>query len=73
MEGNDCRLVRGWENPRGKRLKMIKYYWYFYECWIAIILMIMPKVFSKFLYSFYIRFIKNTQKKRTFKFKNEKH
>ena len=51
--------VGGWENPKGKRFKMIQYYWSFYECWIAITLMCLPKLLVKKLYHLYKIFYKN--------------
>ena len=45
--------VGGWENPVGKRWKMLKIYWSYPECWIAIILFLLPKSLNKIFYKIY--------------------
>lgn len=45
--------VGGWDTPKGKRLRMIKYFWMFPECWIAFVLFISPLPVNKLLYGLY--------------------
>ena len=45
--------VGGWENLEGKRWKMLKIYWSYPECWLAIILFLFPKSLNKLLYKMY--------------------
>jgi len=45
--------VGGWENPKGKRWKMFKYYWNFPEFWIAMPFFLMPRFVSVFCYKIY--------------------
>ena len=50
--------IGGWQDLKGKRFLMIKYYWYFYECWIAIIIMMLPRIVNSFFYKIYKTHIK---------------
>lgn len=45
--------VGGWDTPKGKRLRMIKYFWMFPECWIALLFFLTPLTVNKLLYRFY--------------------
>lgn len=45
--------IGGWDTPKGKRVKMLKYFWTFPECWIAIILFLTPLPVNKLLYRIY--------------------
>jgi glycosyltransferase involved in cell wall biosynthesis len=45
--------VGGWDTPKGKRWKMLKLYWSFPECWIALPLFLLPLSVNKFLYKVY--------------------
>lgn len=48
--------VGGWDTPKGKRIRMIKYFWMFPEAWLALVLFIIPLPINKILYKLY-RFI----------------
>tara|TARA_B110000503_G_scaffold23182_1_gene36100 strand:- start:14755 stop:15780 length:1026 start_codon:yes stop_codon:yes gene_type:complete len=43
----------GWDNPKGKKIKMLKLYWFLPECWLALYLFSMPKFFNQYLYKIY--------------------
>lgn len=43
----------GWDTPRNKRIQMLKIYWSFWECWIALSLLSMPRFLINFLYRIY--------------------
>jgi len=43
----------GWDTPRNKRMQMLKIYWSYWECWIALPLLCMPRFIIKALYSAY--------------------
>mgnify|MGYP000673961912 CR=1 FL=1 len=45
--------VGGWDTPRGKRLKMLKLYWSFPECWIALTLFCLPRPVVSSFYKMY--------------------
>jgi glycosyltransferase involved in cell wall biosynthesis len=45
--------VGGWDTPKGKRIQMIKYFWMYPECWIALVLFMIPKSILSVLYSLY--------------------
>lgn len=45
--------VGGWDTPKGKRVRMFKYFWTFPECWIALILFVTPLSVNKLLYRIY--------------------
>lgn len=60
------RWVTGYESPRGKRWKMVKLYWMFPECWIALPIMVMPLWVNKKLYKTYKLFF-SERKWRGFK------
>lgn len=45
--------VGGWDTPHGKRIKMLKIYWSFPECWIAIPLFCLPRSVIKIFYKTY--------------------
>jgi len=45
--------VGGWDTPKGKRLRMIKYFWMFPECWVALIFFLTPLSVNKILYRIY--------------------
>ena len=50
--------VGGWDTPKGKRLKMLKIYWKFPGCWIALSLFCLPRQVVKKLYYIYSIFFK---------------
>ncbi len=43
----------GWDTPKNKRLKMLKIYWSYPECWLALPILCMPRTVIKMLYQFY--------------------
>ena len=43
----------GWDNPKGKRIKMLKLYWFLPECWLALCLYSIPKVLNQYIYKVY--------------------
>jgi glycosyltransferase involved in cell wall biosynthesis len=43
----------GWDTPKNKRMHMLKIYWSYPECWIALPLLCMPRVVIKLLYRIY--------------------
>lgn len=45
--------VGGWDTPQGKRIRMLKLYWKYPECWIAIPLFCMPLPVVKVSYQLY--------------------
>jgi abequosyltransferase len=45
--------VRGWDTPKGKRLRMLKIYWNFPECWVALPIFWMPLPIAKIFYQIY--------------------
>jgi hypothetical protein len=45
--------VGGWDTPKGKRLKMLKIYWNFAECWVALPIFCMPLPIVKIFYRIY--------------------
>jgi len=45
--------VGGWDTPKGKRMRMLKLYWSYPECWIALPLFCMPRPVVKVLYQAY--------------------
>jgi glycosyltransferase involved in cell wall biosynthesis len=45
--------VGGWDTPEGKRLTMLRLYWSFPECWIAIPLFCLPRSIVTLLYKIY--------------------
>ncbi len=51
--------VGGWDTPKGKRLRMIKYFWMFPEAWVAFVLFLIPLPVHKILYKFYKFIFKN--------------
>jgi hypothetical protein len=53
--------VGGWDNPKGKRLRMVKYFWMFPECWLALIIFLIPLPINKFLYRIYKVFRTNRE------------
>jgi len=56
--------VGGWDSPSGKRWPMLKYYWSYPECWIALPLLMFPRSLNIQLYRLYKIFFSN----RRFKF-----
>jgi glycosyltransferase involved in cell wall biosynthesis len=46
----------GWDTPRNKRLQMLKIYWSYPECWLALPLLCAPRVINKVLYRIYKMF-----------------
>lgn len=46
--------VGGWDSPRGKRIRMLRYYWSHPGAWVALIFMILPRSLNSFLYRFYL-------------------
>ena len=51
--------VGGWDSPKGKRIRMIKYFWMFPEAWLALVLFIIPLPIHKILYKLYRFLFKN--------------
>ena len=45
--------VGGWDTPKGKRIKMLKFFWNFPEAYIAFALFLIPLRINKILYKFY--------------------
>ena len=45
--------VGGWDTPQGKRWRMLKIYWSFPQCWIALACFIMPLWVNQKLYDIY--------------------
>ena len=45
--------VGGWDTPKGKRIKMFKYYWSYPEFWIALPIMLIPRSIVILLYKIY--------------------
>lgn len=45
--------VGGWDTPQGKRMLMLKLYWSYPECWIALPLFCMPLSVVRFFYKIY--------------------
>lgn len=45
--------VGGWDTPQGKRLRMLKLYWSYPECWIALPIFCMPRPIVKVFYQIY--------------------
>jgi abequosyltransferase len=45
--------VGGWDSPDGKRLKMLKIYWNFPECWVALPIFCLPLPIVKIFYQIY--------------------
>jgi glycosyltransferase involved in cell wall biosynthesis len=43
----------GWDTPRNKRLQMLKIYWSYWECWIALTLLCLPRFLIKIFYKIY--------------------
>ncbi len=43
----------GWDTPQGKRVRMLKLYWSYPECWIALPLFCMPRPVVRFFYQTY--------------------
>ena len=43
----------GWDTPKNKRIQMLKIYWSYWECWIALPLLCMPRSLVKLLYRAY--------------------
>jgi glycosyltransferase involved in cell wall biosynthesis len=46
----------GWDTPRNKRMQMLKIYWSYPECWVALPLLSMPRPIIKVLYRIYKMF-----------------
>ena len=46
----------GWDTPQNKRLQMLKIYWSYWECWIALPLLSMPRFVIKVFYRIYKMF-----------------
>lgn len=51
--------IGGWDTPKGKRVKMLKYFWTFPECWVALILFLAPLSVNRLLYRIYKAFRAN--------------
>lgn len=45
--------VGGWDTPQGKRMRMLKLYWSYPECWIALPIFCMPRPIVKVFYQIY--------------------
>ena len=45
--------VGGWDTPQGKRMRMLKLYWSYPECWIALPIFCMPRSIVKNFYQIY--------------------
>lgn len=43
----------GWDTPRNKRLQMLRIYWSYPECWLALPLLCMPRVIVRVMYRIY--------------------
>ena len=48
--------VGGWDTPKGKRITMLKLYWKYHECWIALLLFSIPLPVLRALYPCYKTF-----------------
>ncbi len=55
--------IGGWDSPRGKRWPMLKYYWSYPECWVALPLLCLPRLMNASLYRFYKMFFSNRRLK----------
>lgn len=53
--------VGGWDTPKGKRIRMLKYFWMFPESWVAFLLFLIPLPIHKILYGFYKIIFRNKQ------------
>jgi len=51
--------VGGWDTPKGKRLRMLKYFWTYPECWIALFFFCLPLSVNKILFIVYKVFFSN--------------
>jgi glycosyltransferase involved in cell wall biosynthesis len=51
--------VGGWDTPKNKRIRMIKYFWIFPETWLALFLFLIPLPILKVLYRIYKFIFKN--------------
>ncbi len=49
------RWIRGYESPKRKRVMMLRLYWSYPECWIAILLMLLPRTLVTALYFIFKR------------------
>lgn len=45
--------IGGWDTPEGKRLRMLKLYWNYPECWIALPLFCLPRPVATAFYKIY--------------------
>jgi glycosyltransferase involved in cell wall biosynthesis len=45
--------IGGWDTPDGKRLRMLKLYWSYPECWVALLLFCLPRSVVTALYKIY--------------------
>jgi glycosyltransferase involved in cell wall biosynthesis len=61
-KGVFVRWVTGYESPRGKKIKMLKYYWNFIDIVPALFLLNLPLFINRFFYSLY-RKVKSSCKK----------
>jgi len=55
--------VGGWDSPYGKRWPMLKHYWSYPECWIALPLLCLPRKVNLYLYRLYKLFFSNRRLK----------
>jgi glycosyltransferase involved in cell wall biosynthesis len=55
--------IGGWDSPSGKRWPMLKYYWSYPECWVALPLLCLPRLMNVSLYRFYKIFFANRRLK----------
>jgi glycosyltransferase involved in cell wall biosynthesis len=53
--------VGGWDTPKGKRIRTLKYFWMFPESWIAFLLFLIPLPIHRILYRFYKALYRNKQ------------
>lgn len=53
--------IGGWDTPVGKSIPMVKYFWMFPECWLALFLFNLPKVVLVYLYRIYKVFSSNSK------------
>jgi glycosyltransferase involved in cell wall biosynthesis len=45
--------IGGWDTPKGKRIRLLRYFWMFPEAWVASILFLIPLPINKLLYQAY--------------------
>ena len=45
--------VGGWDTPKGKRIRMLKYFWKFPEAWVAFVAFLIPLPINRVLFKIY--------------------